>query len=198
STQKVVIKLFPRKDLVGSEFFGMIRISLGVNSAEKNIKLVFLPQNSCPIGMESTILETENKEKLLIVSRLENKKQEEAKISFEKISGLPNSWQIIPEDIKSIGPFEEKLHRIFLEPAEEFNGSAELAYNCDGFVQTKKLNFSFKPTQQDFLTGVFSLFSFNIEGSLVINVILAAIAAVLLIAFISRLVKKFSAPDMMS
>lgn len=148
--------------------------------------------------MESTILETENKEKLLIVSRLENKKQEEAKISFEKISGLPNSWQIIPEDIKSIGPFEEKLHRIFLEPAEEFNGSAELAYNCDGFVQTKKLNFSFKPTQQDFLTGVFSLFSFNIEGSLVINVILAAIAAVLLIAFISRLVKKFSAPDMMS
>lgn len=191
----VKLKLFPRPELIGSRYTGTIAASMGIAEAEKNFSLVFLPQNSCPVLIVSKAAEQErNGQKIFLVSsRIVNETKEEQRISLEAINGIPADWKIDAEPLEKIGPEEQLVHTITLLPAEAFDGAIELVYRCGEFTEKKSVKIVFAG-QKDFLAGFASLFSFDFaSGELVLNALLILIAAVLLIAFISRMVRKVSA-----
>ena len=194
-TATVKLKLFPRPGLVGSRYTGTIAVLMGITEVEKNFSLVFLPQNSCPVTISSKVTEQESgfQKVFLASSRLVNETKAEQRISLEKINGLPAGWKIDAEPLAKIGPEAQLVHAITLVPAEAFNGTAEIIYRCGPFTEKKSVKIAFAG-QKDFLAGFASIFSFDFfSGELALNVLLVLIAAVLLIAFISRMVRKLSA-----
>ncbi len=194
-TAAVKLMLFPRPELIGSRYTGTISVSMGLVAAEKNFSLVFLPQNSCPVIINSKVTEQESsgQKVFLVNSRLVNETMARQWISLEKINGLPLGWKIDAEPLAKIGPQEQAVQLITLTPAGQFDGAAELVYRCGAFTEKRNVKIAFSP-QNDFLAGFASLFSFDFfSGEFALNALLILVAAVLLIAFISRMVRKISA-----
>ncbi len=195
ATETVSIKLFPRRELVSQEFIGTINVVLGSKVAQKSIRLKFLGQTMCPVSINAQLKEVEGTQgkSFEIISKLENHKQEVVEVSFEKISGIPSDWAVKADELKEIGPFEKIVHKVLVTPNSSFDGEADVFFNCDGFTEKRTVLFSHK--QNDFFTaiGLVGLFSTGFIGNdFLLNALLVLIAAILLIAFISRLVRKLS------
>lgn len=199
-TKTVKIRFFPRKDLLGTQFTGTLKVSMGISNAEKNIKMEFLPQNACPVSIDTAIEVKENGfEKIFVLnSKLFNHKQENVVISLSEVQGLPKNWKTEAVEGVRLGSMQNGLYMVTLFPGENFDGEVSLVFNCDGFKENRAARISFDG-QKDFFSGFAGLFSFDFfSGGFLLNAFLVLLAAVLLIAFISRLVRKLhsSAPAM--
>ena len=198
-TERVTVRVFPESTLNGKEITATVSAKLGKRAAEKNFKISFERALSCPVSIDLSLNKSqENGEKLFVVAALKNSSVSSEEVELAKISGLPESWGIELPNAVSVGRLEQKNLTVTITPNSAFEGEAELLFKCGNFIEKRSLDVSAGSEGNNFFSGLTSLFSFEqlnrpfefSELELLLDIALVLIAAVLLIAFIARFVRK--------
>ncbi len=192
---EVVVKVFPKKGLEGNTYTGTIIIDLGGNRAEKNIAITFFEEDSCPL--EARITAQENGS---IKLSLENKSYKSKTVQLSAVKGLPSGAAI--EGVKefSLGAFEKRDYELTVKSGSGFEADAEFEFTCKGVAnpatvsEPAKIKYGQGNGSADASTG-FAVFGLGgiAGGELLVDAVLVLVAAVLLIAFIARMVKILTA-----
>ena len=155
-----------------------------------------------PIG---TFDEKENK--FTIRTELENNGIIAEKVELKAVRGIPDDWKVEGTRRAEVEGESLKSFETVIKPGSNYTGKAELVYECGAFTVERIVILKFRgPLENTFeglatgFAGLFGGFSLpeGITGlalpdgmaGLVIDFILIIVAAVLLIAFIARLVKR--------
>jgi hypothetical protein len=202
ATEDVVIRLLPEKKFEGSEFEGNIFLKLGSNTAEKNLKIFYTKSKTCAVSIAPLGSFDANTNKFTVSTGLENNGIENERVELKVIRGIPDDWKVEGQRSTEIDAGEKKSFDTTLIPGSNFTGQAQLVYQCGDFVVERIVIVKFErplnPLQGPFAaaTGFFSLLGnikFDMPGGLtgiVLDAILIIVAAVLLIAFIARVVHR--------
>ncbi|MEW6295038.1 MAG: hypothetical protein AB1467_01940 [Candidatus Diapherotrites archaeon] len=181
----IQIKFYPEKRFIGSTYESTITIALGEISEKKNLTLKFNERNECPIDLSAT---QKNKtvngaEVIQLNVSISSNSSEDLTVKFYGIKGLPSNWLYEPQNKSlSIEGNAEKSLLLTISPKSTFTGSAFINFKCLGFEKSKKVDLNF--SQAGFASGLVTA----ISGMPWLDIILIIIAALLLIAFIARLV----------
>jgi len=182
---EVQIKFYPEDRFIGSTYESAITITLGEASEKKDLTLKFNERDECPIGLSATQKnKTANGTEVIELSLLiSSNSTEEQTIKFSGIKALPSNWLYEPQNKSfSLESNGEKSLLLTITPRSTFKGSAFINFECLGLEKSKKIELNF--TQKGFASG----FVTAISGIPWIDIILVLIAALLLIAFVARLV----------
>ena len=183
--EQVKIKIYPQKSLEGATYVGTIKTQIGQDFSEKNLIMEFLKEDKCTVSPSAEI-DMEGNAAL----KLSNSSYNSKTVELKSING-PAGWEITGEKKFEIAPNETKTVKTKINMKGAYNGEAELAFSCMGDQITAKTRVTRdeKGILQQ-ITGMFTAAQFgrNIAG-LAVNLFLGIVAAVLLVAFIARLVK---------
>lgn len=190
---KLMVKFYPREELTGSVYESTLLIRIGGEEVEKSITMEFNKRFSCPVSFSFNYntLQKNGEDVIELIVSLENTSLNETKLSFAGIEGLPEDWEVRPEKkLISLDGLEEREFIIIITPKSSFEEKATVNFFCSGFELKKDLRINYQPNGT-LLPGLASLFGPSSLPSMnLFDVFLVFIAAVLLIAFISRLVKR--------
>ncbi len=188
-TKQVKIVFYPKDNLNESVFNAKATIKLGINNAQKNFTISFLKENSCPAEIDTTVTKGRQNNEFTIFSEVKNQSNSDVSFNLQTISGLPTDWSFSTENTVLLAPLETRVIQTKINAQSSFEGNAELIFECENFV--KKIQIYIKH-ENNSPTGLFSLGFLQWEdngGVMLFNAFLVAIAAVLLLMFISRLVR---------
>ncbi|MFH1392012.1 MAG: hypothetical protein ABIH20_06890 [Candidatus Diapherotrites archaeon] len=182
STQEIVVKILPQQGFEGTTYTGMITINLGGNKAEKRINVSYLKENTCTVEREVSV--EEDKVTILLKNNSYNGKT----MKLSEVKNLPNDWVLNTGASFVLNSFEKKTYELELQKESSFDGELEFVFECQGETFTNKVKV--KHEGNDF-TGFAIAGSalYSVDSELIIDIFLVIIAAILLIAFIARLVK---------
>lgn len=200
ATEDVVIRLLPEKTFEGSEFAGSIFLKLGSNTAEKNLKIFYTKSKTCAVSIAPLGAFDANTNKFTVKSQLENNGVTIESVELKAIRGIPGDWKVEGERSAVVDAGENKTFETVLVPGSNFTGQAELVYECGEFVVERIVIVKFErppvPDAYAAATGFFTMLG-NVKlempgglTGLIIDVVLIVVAAVLLIAFIARIVHR--------
>jgi len=199
ATEEVVISILPEEKFEGSEFVGTIMLKLGNDTAEKNLKIVYARARTCVVSIAPLGSFDEAANKFTIDTQLTNNGVEAAEVELSAIKGIPSDWKVGGDRKAGVRAGETRNIQTTLTPGSDYAGQAQLVYNCDGFAIERIVVVKFeRPITSAFDNigaGFASLFGgtggdgAGFDWGLAINVILILLAAILLIAFIARMVK---------
>ncbi len=184
SSATVKITVYPQKGLEGSTQKGVVSVDVANNLAEKNILVNYAYKDECTLTIDAQnndgkiILEMENASYKSKTARL---------VSLEK---APQDWNIAGNTEFIIGAYEKRAFETKLAQNSAFEGNIELVFSCSGKTITKEI--SVKRDEQGALAGlatIGSMFENAGDTGFIIDAFLVIIAAILMIAFIARLVK---------
>ncbi|GEM_PF-3012896 len=191
-TAEVKIRIFPEEELIGSTFSAKVTAEIGVSKAEKTFEIVFKRETSCPVKITTTLFEPseENSNKFVLFSELENRKNSRQEFSIDKINGLPQGWVVETENSTLVNPLETRILKTTISPQSNFEGELEVVFDCGRFTETRTHPVRFD-RQDPIGTGLVGLGGFfgDNNNSIILNVFLVAVAAFLMVMFISRLVR---------
>ncbi|MCR4335516.1 MAG: hypothetical protein NUV57_03190 [archaeon] len=181
STQEIVVKILPQKDFEGTTYTGTITINLGGNRAEKRLSVSYLKENNCTVEREVSV--NENK----VTIELTNNSYKSKTIKLIEVKNLPNDWAITETSFVLNG-FEKNTYELELKKGSSFDGELEFVFECSGetFSNTVKVKH-----EDNGFTGFAIIGSAlgSVDSELIIDIFLVIVAAILLIAFIARLVR---------
>ena len=105
------------------------------------------------------------------------------------MEGVPGDWGRIEEGTITVPAQGQAELTINLSPGSSFNGEAEFVYSCQGFENREKVSIEHEGSAG--ITGLFGGLDMEIFSVwLLVDLFLFAVAAVLLIAFIARFIKR--------
>src|SRR3989344_5729061 len=181
--EEIKVKIFPSAIQEGTTYKGMIQITLGGNTAEKIITLNYAKENKCTI--ERNIEIANNKIKIEFV----NTSFKDKEVRLVDAAGLPEGWSIEGTKTFILSGFEEKTFTLEIKGRGAFNGTLELQFQCEGETFKEEAQIRMENNEPGF-TGLVLLNSLgNIDFEIIVDVVLGIIAAILLIAFIARMIK---------
>ena len=186
ASQKITAKIFPSVQLEGSTYTGTVNVNIGGQITQKKITIQYFASDNCTVFSSAQFREGK------IALTLDNNSYKPKKIEFVRAEKLPADWQVSPKTI-DLGAFEKRQTVLDTKTGSDFNGTAELILKCHGKEIVQKVQVSHKNPAGP-ATGLASL-SFpklefpNFDLPLLLDVFLAIVAGILLIAFIARLVK---------
>ncbi|HZX34846.1 MAG TPA: hypothetical protein VFF09_05715 [archaeon] len=194
SSSKVSVLIYPEKSLEGSSYKGMVLIDVGGNKAEKNVSIDFRREDSCTVKAEAQ----ESDEGALV--KFSNSSFKTKSLSLVEAKNLPSDWSVAGEKEFVLGSFEEKSFGIALEKGSSFEGAIEFVFSCaDGSSSAEA---EMKHESAGMFSGLSGMAVFVADGisgfggaaggadsQFIIDAVLAIVAAILMIAFVARLVK---------
>ncbi|VVB99580.1 Uncharacterised protein [uncultured archaeon] len=201
SKEEVKIRIFPETGFEGTTYAAKISISLGGDVAEKTLNITFANENGCPVTAKITGTTSGNNGKNTASFEFMNKsyKPKEVKISGVAAGGFETTGA---QEKLALGPFETRPFEAILEGDKSYEGMAEFTLECAGSAEKAKAigkvklegKAGFIASGLALLSGIGNASGGAAKGNpglveTTVDVFLAAIAAILLIAFIARLVK---------
>ncbi|MAG18412.1 MAG: hypothetical protein CL944_02980 [Candidatus Diapherotrites archaeon] len=181
STQEIVVKILPQQGFEGTTYTGMISINLGGNRAEKRVSISYLRENNCVVEREVSLIE--NKVRIT----LENNSYKDKTIKLSEVRNLPNDWAITSTSFVLNG-FEKNTYELELQKGSSFDGTLEFVFECQGNLFTNKVEVEHEGNDFTGFAIIGSALE-SVDSELIIDIFLVIIAAILLIAFIARLVR---------
>ncbi len=187
SQETVVLKVYPEEGFEGQKYsYAIVNIELGGTNVEKNVLIDYARENNCTVETNSEETETGLKVKLT------NKGFKEKTVTIKEINNAPSTWTFEKEEFV-VGAYEERTFDVLLNKNGSFSGDAEIVFSCSGKEIAEKVRFDY--TEKDLLSG-FVIFgdsepntTENEDYEIILDIFLVIIAAILLIAFIARLVR---------
>ncbi len=190
STGQVKIRIYPDSRLEGTTYTAKIKAELGGDIAEKVLTINYIAEDKCTIDTRAGFADY-NQGPSKIALTFTNGSYKAKAIELAGISGAPQDWKLEGGNTFTIGPFETRQFETGLERKSPFSGGLGLVFRCAGTEFTQKIDVS-APKKGD--EGAFAGFAVLAEGiasadfAFILDAFLIIIAAVLLIAFIARLV----------
>lgn len=196
-TATVRLNVFPQKNSGGSSFSGKIIARLGLENAEKSLRINVYDYALCPVNvfvLGSWQKSPDGKNVFMVFSSAENTSGSTADFSIKEVKGLPMDWRIETDNGVLLNALETRVFQTAIFPASSFHGTAEMVYLCEGREISRAQGIDFE--QEDFLSaGLFGLSGFSGQTGLIpggdffLDISLVLVASVLLVMFISRLVR---------
>ena len=193
--EKVKVRLLPRPEISEGEYESKVIVRVGNEETIVPITFDFRELNECPVEFGIVKKKAEEKsEKQEIEIRMKNKSVKTADVIFNGISGLPSTWQYtIDKKSMAITALNDGSMKLTIIPTVDYDGIASLNFDCEGFKHSENITIKGKSAEGAKVVG-FATFG-NVFGGgtneILIDVVLALFAAVLLIAFIARYVKRY-------
>lgn len=176
----VEVTFFPQEKLLDSVYETTILVELGKEIKQEKISMSFNKRNFCPIEFHAR----QNKE----ILELTAKNNSFQKMEFQIKGFKEGEWKIEEKTLLLEGKEEKKFE---LNIDGSVTGKNFVLIQCTG-IQEVPVELQGRRINQLFdATGAFVLGSFG-EMLEPLNLVLVIVAAVLLIAFISRLVKRLN------
>jgi hypothetical protein len=175
----VELTFFPKNELVGSEYETTIAIELGKEKTEKKLLMAFYKRSSCPIEFsfkqKNEILEMNAKNNSLLPMEFSVKGIKEGNWKIEKKSFLIEA---------------NKEKKFELKVSGTKTGKNFILIECGGIEN--EIELSLQETNSDSIIGLTAnaILSVVSEAFQPLNILLTVIAAILMVMFVSRLVKK--------
>ena len=191
STVDFSIKIMPKENLKGSFYKGLIIVKAGREEVKKNIDITFADVTA--EAVEITLDYEEEEEKIVVNGEIDNKSVKERVITLKE-NNLPENWTVSFEDI-TVGAESRKDFSFEIKPGSDFEGEGIFTFEFDGVEVNETIDLNYHSTADNFgFAGFLVVGGMQAFGGLelVIDVVLAIVAALLLVAFISRLVKRYS------
>ena len=192
----VKVALYPREDLIGTVYNSMIVVSLGNDVYELPVRVSFEENQECQLVYKarSRTQDVNGLTELYVDIEIYNPYPKAMDVEFRGINGLPFGWSYSPANTTiTIAALEKQGISVELTAGSAFDGNAFVLVSCPGFDDVEeRVEISHEGT--GILSGFFAfgnLFDdseFALE--IILDVLLALVAAVLLIAFIARFVKR--------
>ncbi len=183
--ENIVLNIFPQHGFENTTYVGTIKVTIGGDVAEKNVILNYLNQNECSVQSKTTIANSGD-----VTILLKNNSYRPKSVTLVEIRNVPADWKITGNTQFSIGPFEQKTFGTKLEMNSALNGNAVFVYKCANTEFTESVKVEHKdggiPAS---MFAVFGQASTMANGEFMLDLFLVIIAAILLIAFIARLVR---------
>lgn len=192
-TQIVKLKVFPRKFLENSVFSGKIVANLGLQRVEKTFRIEVYNYSVCPLDVtvSGTQENFDGQEVFSILSRVENNSNYEVDFSIKYLRGIPSDWRSETQNSVLINAFETRVFRTTIFPNSSFSGNLEIVYLCNG--QEISRVYPMDWVEVDFfsagLIGLSGTIGSLPGGEFLFNIALLVVASVLMVMFISRLVR---------
>ncbi len=180
----IEITFFPKKEFIDSIWDATIEVRLGKEISRKEIEMKFYKRYFSPV--EFSAKQKENRIEITAVNT--------SSIATEfEILGLKNesNWKIVKESFSLEAGEEKKFYSNLSGNGNEKNFVLIL---CDGFTEEIKVELKTSEINWNTVTGQFALGGLG-EVLEPINIGLIIIAAVLLIVFISRFVKRLKGEE---
>lgn len=194
--KKAVIKIFPSNEVRGKNFTGKLVAEMGILRIEKNFDIFYSSpaKESCPAEITTTISTEKNGQEYNVLSEVKNTTGNGINFKLVSVRGLPSDWEIDTQNISYINPLETGKINSKITPKSSFSGEISLVFSCENFVEVRKHQITHE--QKDLLAGagLAGLFSpdnkaLSLFGENALNILLVIVASVLMVMFISRLVK---------
>lgn len=181
--EKVLIELvfFPKEELINSVYESSVLIELGNEKTKKNFSMYFMKRNFCPMEFNA-----EQKDNLIEV-KVKNNSFYKTELEILGLKSKEN-WSIE----KKVFSFDAGEEKIISFSASGF-GSEEnsVLIKCNGIEEEFKVKLESSNINVIAATGNVFLAELG-ELTEPVNLVLLLIASVLLILFISRLVKRLN------
>lgn len=189
STETVKIRIFPESGFEGSTYTGQIVIDLGGNRAEKNVQLTYERQDSCSVKADASI---SGDGKATIT--LQNQSYKRKTVELLAVKGVPNDWTFTGNKAFNFGPYEKRNYELTVKRQGMFEGEAEFVFKCgqEEFSEKTPVKFTGEGTISPF--AVIGSIAKAADINFMIDAFLVIIAAILLIAFIARMVRILATP----
>lgn len=189
-TETIQIKLHPLGGFQGQKYNGIIYFKQSTGSLiKKDFKIAFIESNECPASIDlSHELVTENGVQLikLDLSAENNSAINSITVGIDSIKTNYEDIEFHPNAVLALGPLEEGKATYYFRPVYD---ELSISLKCNDWTVEKKINSS--QDSNYFASGI-GLVSLGGVNSFLLDIGLAIIVILLLIAFIARLVKKFS------
>ncbi len=192
---RIIISLEPEISLSDSAYTGTLIVKMDEMETEKKVELVFSKFKANPVDFSLEATGVEEGE-FKIIAHLKNHSNEEVKAWFLGLQGMPLGWSHeVQRESFSIRGRGEGDYFITVKPSGGFEGEITAAFKANGLELKKSVEVSVEGETPS--AGFFSftglLAGFAEGGSIfLIDLVLAVVAAILLIAFLSRLVQRIS------
>ncbi len=211
SKGEVKVRIYPEERLEDTTYTGKAMFNLGGDISEKIISIEYAKEDSCPSVVGSTFTErpgadaakaggSKGAEPSKFIFTVKNSSYKPKVLKLLAIEGAPQDWKISGAGTRgtySIGAFETRKFEAAIEGQSAFTGEASFRFGCSGKEIVQKQQIKAGNVQGDgagagsgILSG-FAVFASSIHPAdveFILDAFLAIIAAVLLIAFIARLV----------
>lgn len=185
--KEVKIRLIPDESITGMQYNSTILITVGTETMEKNVRIVFSELNECPVDVEIT-----EKDAGLFHLTMENPWFNDAEFEILGVEGLPADWGYgFSETIQEVSARANQEVDLELNMVSGFDGTAKIRFSCGEFGEmTQDFEIVHEGTETPGPTGFFIFGDIDLGNlgntELLVDVLLIAVAAILLIAFIVK------------
>ncbi|MFH1256760.1 MAG: hypothetical protein V1494_05725 [Candidatus Diapherotrites archaeon] len=192
---QVKARLFPKEELIGSKYNSRAVIFVGAEKAEKTLRLNFFAAEKCMLDLSIAKKETDvnGLHDINLLIQASNPSLASAKLELLELKGLPSDWgySIVGGEKKvSVEAQGNSVIEIDLIEKSAFDGNVSAILSCDGFRAGQTVSVKHESSESGaglmVLSGLASFFT----SELALDIFLALIASILLIAFLARLVKR--------
>ncbi|MFH1587163.1 MAG: hypothetical protein ABID38_04860 [Candidatus Diapherotrites archaeon] len=191
SSETVKIKFIPRGDLIGTRYAGKIIVTLGSEKTEHEVSFFFTGEDSCPVKAAVSKIESEEDgiHSIKLFVYFKNDSVEEQEVGGISLEGIPGDWSYSGEETLIVPAQGNAETTLEISPGSSFNGEAEFVYSCRGFENREKVNIEHEGSAG--ITGLFGALDLELFSVwLLVDLFLFVVAAILLIAFIARFIKR--------
>lgn len=182
SSEKISAKIFPKEGLEGSTYFGKVISNLGGEITGRQISIQYFPADACTLNI------TPGFDGKAFTLRIQNTSTKEKTLEFIEARNLPGDWTVFGKKIEA-GSGETRETSLETKTGSGFSGKADLVFNCNGKTTAKSADVNY--TNAGALPTGFAILGAipQINAGIMLDIFLAIVASVLLIAFIARFVK---------
>ena len=197
---QIRFRVYPQQSLEGTSYTGKIRLTLGGDVAEKIVTARYFSENGCTIDAQSGFAPVGTKAQgaadagFVETLTFTNGSYKPKTLRLTQMRNAPQDWKTPGGQAFEVGPFETRSFSIPITAQSAFEGKIAFVFNCADSQLIKRQDVSVKMAagaDSNVIASGFAVVAGAIksgEGEFILNAFLLVIAAVLLIAFIARLV----------
>lgn len=184
---KISLMLNPPAGIEGQYYKGKLVFILGAQKTEKEIKMNFLPAEGCTIDFSAS---AQKSGKGLVLSvRAKNNSVGQKSFILKRLEKVPSDWAQENAAQVKIEGLEAKSIDFGLAAQSSYKGKGTAVFLCAGKEAKAEFNADFNG-QKSALTGLVSGIGTKGNANWALNIALFVIAAILVLAFASRYLKR--------
>jgi len=183
SEEEIVVKILPQSGFEGTTHIGTIYLEVNGQKSDKLITINYKRENNCTVERQ---VELEKDEVTIILT---NNSYKDKTMKLIEIKGLPSDYELKGRTSFVLNSFERNTYKFELVKGAPFRGELEFVFECQGQTFTNKLEADFEEDGLFSGLAVFGSAMSAVDSAIILDIFLVIIAAILLIAFIARLVR---------